>query len=248
MSEHEPDYSDSTRKRILDAAGPIFARHGFEQATIRDICRTADVNIASVKYYFGDKAGLYLETIHFARNLRADRFPVPDWAPAATPEQRLFDFVAALLRRLTVMQDAPWQVQLLARELMRPTDACRTIVLEYFKPMFQALLREISLLSAEPLTPAEQLHYGFGVIGQCLQYRFGKEVVSLLVPEDLKSEFSVEKIACHITNATLSAIQNRVDNAFPSRGSESDDTDPAVAKREDSIQNTTSTMDRPSNF
>jgi AcrR family transcriptional regulator len=46
------------RDRILDAAEDMFAEHGFEGTSLRDIVLRAKVNLATVYYYFGSKQGL----------------------------------------------------------------------------------------------------------------------------------------------------------------------------------------------
>lgn len=196
----------STKTRILEAAGPIFAERGFARATVRDICRAADVNVASIKYYFGDKQALYLATVQRAREIRAERYPFPQGNQAIGPEERLYEFVAALLRRLTALQTAPWPVQLLTRELMQPTDACRQLVHDHFQPMFDSLLRIVDQLSPAALPADQRLKVGFSIIGQCLHYRFGAEVVSLMVPESMRKDFGIEQIAHHITRFTLAAL------------------------------------------
>ena len=47
------------KRRLLDAALPLFANKGFSKTSTREIAQAAQVNIASISYYFGDKAGLY---------------------------------------------------------------------------------------------------------------------------------------------------------------------------------------------
>lgn len=197
---------ESTRTRIIEAAGPLFARVGFENATVREICRVADVNVASIKYYFGDKKNLYLETVRYARQSRAERYPFPAWNAETTAEEKLYDFVAALLRRLLVFNDAPWQVNLLMRELMKPDEACRIIVREHFQPMFKVLLNVIDQLVDRPLQEDERLKIGFSIIGQCLHYRYGTEVMSFMVEEDQRPSFQIEQIADHITRFCLNGL------------------------------------------
>lgn len=59
----------STRQAILDAAVRHFAEQGFSGASLREIMRDAQVNIASAHYHFGSKEILYRETIdrHLSR-------------------------------------------------------------------------------------------------------------------------------------------------------------------------------------
>jgi len=48
----------STKVKILNAAEALFAEHGFEQTSMRQITTAAEVNLASVNYHFGSKKAL----------------------------------------------------------------------------------------------------------------------------------------------------------------------------------------------
>ena len=47
----------TTKNRILDAAELLFAARGFKATSLRVITATAEVNLASVNYHYGDKKG-----------------------------------------------------------------------------------------------------------------------------------------------------------------------------------------------
>ncbi len=57
-----------TRERLLDTAEEMFARHGYEGVSIRDLTDKAGCNLAAIHYYFGDKQTLYEDV--FLRRLR----------------------------------------------------------------------------------------------------------------------------------------------------------------------------------
>jgi TetR/AcrR family transcriptional regulator len=47
------------RERILEEGARLFAEKGFAATTVRDIATSADLNLAMIHYYFGNKEGLY---------------------------------------------------------------------------------------------------------------------------------------------------------------------------------------------
>jgi AcrR family transcriptional regulator len=51
----------SSRHRLLTAAQRLFATHGYNGVSVRDIAREAGVNSASIGYYFGGKENLLAE-------------------------------------------------------------------------------------------------------------------------------------------------------------------------------------------
>lgn len=50
-----------TREKIIKAARVLFADLGYEGTSVREIAKTAEVNVASVNYYFSSKENLFLE-------------------------------------------------------------------------------------------------------------------------------------------------------------------------------------------
>ena len=53
-----------TKQRIMEVAMNLFARKGFDGATIREIAKLAEVNVASLNYHFKSKENLRLELLN----------------------------------------------------------------------------------------------------------------------------------------------------------------------------------------
>ena len=51
----------ATKQAVFNAAERLFALHGFQNVSVRDITAEAKVNLASVNYHFGSKDGLLFE-------------------------------------------------------------------------------------------------------------------------------------------------------------------------------------------
>src|SRR6187401_1351461 len=51
----------ATKQAVFNAAERLFALHGFQKVSVRDITTEAKVNLASVNYHFGSKDALLFE-------------------------------------------------------------------------------------------------------------------------------------------------------------------------------------------
>jgi len=199
--------SDDTRTRILDAAGHAFASKGYEKATVREICCAARANLASVNYYFGDKQGLYSETVRDAYRRRCVQVPTPQWPQGTAAATKLRFFIHMQLSRALVEPGDSWETQLLMREVMHPTAACRTLVQDFFRPQFE-MLQEILKEIVPSAVPTHRLHQlALSVVGQCIYYRIAKEVVPMIVGEaEYQEHYHVDQLCEHITAVCLAAL------------------------------------------
>ncbi len=205
--------SQETRDRILGAAGPVFAQHGFETATVRDICERAGVNLASVNYHFGDKHSLYLETVRRAHQLRVQQVPLPAADPDTSWELRLETFIKTLLSRMVGVNAEPWQTRLLMREVLQPSQACREMVEDYFRPQTEHLHSILRDGLNEPVPAAELRRLAFSIIGQCLFYRVAGDVVTMLSDGDSRA-LDLDELTTHIARFSCGAIAS-YSNASP---------------------------------
>jgi hypothetical protein len=58
------DQELDTKAIILESALGLFADHGFDGVSIRDIAQYAKVNVAAINYHFQNKANLYFEVVN----------------------------------------------------------------------------------------------------------------------------------------------------------------------------------------
>ncbi len=197
---------DDTRQKLIDVAGQTFSEKGFEATTVREVCQLAGVNIAAIHYHFGDKERLYIEAVKHAHCQQGVvHF---DWPPGCPPEQKLAGMIAHIVQMM-LADDAPsWHIELMMRELARPTNACQALVEEFISPMFSQLLAIVSdfLPDDVPLICRQRL--AFSVVAQCLLYRYHRPIGRLLVGEEtFQTMFDVEETARQITAFSLGGIR-----------------------------------------
>jgi AcrR family transcriptional regulator len=200
--------SEETCQRLLDAAGEMFSERGFHGATIREICRRAEANIAAVNYHFGDKRQLYQAVLRHAHRYAKEEYPSDLRSNGdASPEQRLASFVAFFLRKILDEGRPAWHGKLLVREMSEPTEALDKLVEEEIRPQhehMEAIVREL-------LGPGATAHQAdlcvWSILGQCLFYRLSQPVVVRLHPEHSYGPDEITRLAEHITRFSICAIK-----------------------------------------
>ena len=198
-----------TRERLLEAAGEVFAQHGFRAATVRDICQRAESNVAAVNYHFGSKEALYAAVFLYAHEC-ADQDPpgAPDPVDAATAEERLHRFVRSFLLRMFGDGRPSWHGKLMAREMIEPTSALDAVIEQSIRPRYDLLVSLVEELVGGDI-PAEAVRLcASSVVGQIMHFHRGRPVITRLNPRMTYRPEDVEVLADHITRFSLAALKN----------------------------------------
>jgi len=197
----------STRERLLEAAGEVFAQRGFREATVREIVGRAGANLNAVNYHFGDKRGLYEAVIEYAHHWEEEVDDVrPEAADDLAAEERLRAFVLSVVRRSFGGGHQAWRPRLMANEMAEPTGALDKVVERFFRPRFNLLVSIVRDLVGEDV-PLENVQlYAQSIIGQCIHFNKGRPIIMRLIPHMTYSPADLEALADHITRFSLDAI------------------------------------------
>ena len=111
----------NTRQRVLESASAIFAKKGYRDATIAEICERAPANVASVNYYFKDKKHLYNQVWQHTYKLASEAYPLDVGVSDETSDdQRLLAFISGMLRRMGSKDPTGYFSRLVANEMADP--------------------------------------------------------------------------------------------------------------------------------
>lgn len=198
-----------TRRQLIEAAGEVFAEVGFKNATVREICRRGNANIAAVNYHFGDKETLYLEVLRYAHARALEKYPpLLDVGPSAPPEKKLRAFIHSLLLRIFDKGPTSWHGRLMSREMIEPTPALDSLVEERIRPMSAQLWQIVAELLDCPLNDERVRLCSFSVVSQCVFYHHCRPVMTRLFPNQASLDAAgIEKLADHISKFSLAAMK-----------------------------------------
>jgi TetR/AcrR family transcriptional regulator len=130
---------DPTRAILMKAAGKLFAKHGLDGVTVRDIAQEAGVNVAAVSYHFEGKEGLYRAVIEeFAREKQTKIEGMLSKPPQTVEEYRLLSRIL-LYDFLSDVMENPTHCQILLREM----DAGLPIAADIFEKTMMQNFRRI---------------------------------------------------------------------------------------------------------
>jgi AcrR family transcriptional regulator len=179
---HQPGAHEETRWSLLQAATEVYAEVGYHAATTREISRRAGVNLASIHYYFGDKAELYREVFRLPFLNECNIFSTLDISTVSLDEalqsfyQWFFPPVAEEDPMLQLF------MRLHAREEAEPSGVLGDAMLQAFRPnheKMQALFcREFGL--KKPDVEVDRLT--FAVLGLATVYFHNRTALHYFSP------------------------------------------------------------------
>lgn len=151
----------ATRKRVFDAAEKIFARHGFDGATIRDIATEAGEPIGTIHHHGGGKEALFHQTVaRRADALSCARLEALERAKT-DGKLTLETVLDAFMRPFFALsgQNPRWHDYARLVAFVSADDRWREVSAQYFNPTATAFMEEIRKLL--PHASRQQVAEGF---------------------------------------------------------------------------------------
>ncbi len=210
MATGLPATDSQTRERLLEAATRLFAERGFQNVTVRDICREAGANVAAVNYHFRDKLGLYTEVWKFAlEGMTRTYESVIEAGAGKNTEEKLHAYIRTFLHHLLAEEEGNtcWVDRLVARETAEPTPAFDVLIEVGILPKFRYLCGLVGELLRLPAEEERVLRCASSVQSQCLMYRYSKPFVARMTPGLAFTDERIDAIADHITKFSLAGIR-----------------------------------------
>jgi len=186
QKENSPAPAANARERLIEAAMDIFGQYGFDIATTRMIAAAAEVNIASIPYYFSGKEGLYQAAVSHIVGLIEERLsPVVKEIGERSLKGPLFpdealSFLEAILGTLIEYMvgstDGPRFARIILREHLFPSSAYDIIFSRMMEPMVHGISTLIGLASGETAPRLLKLR-AVAVVGQVMAFRIAREAM-----------------------------------------------------------------------
>ncbi len=194
------------RRHLLMTALRLFSEKGFAKTSTRAIAEAAGVNIASISYYFGDKAGLYRAVFNEPMGS-----PVSDIEKFAdkglTLRESLQGFIHGFLEPMKQGELIQQCMRLHFREMLEPTGMWEHEIDTEIKPAHAALLamlaRHLGVAGAD-----DDLHrLAFGIAGLAIHLYMARDVVDGIRPALLASPEAIDLWAAQMVDQAEAMVR-----------------------------------------
>ncbi len=195
-----------SRQRLLQAALRCFAEHGFEKTSTRMIADAAQANLAAIRYYFGDKAGIYRAAFIEPMGQPQDDIVLFD-SPTLSLEQALQGLYSGFIEPLKKGELVQLCTKLHMREMVEPTGLWQQEIdhgiSPYHKALVKVLCRHLGITKED-----DDVHrLAICIVAQAVFLYMGREVLQVVRPGLVNNPEALDVMGQRLTQYALALVQ-----------------------------------------
>ncbi len=194
-----------TSAALLVAGRKLFARYGYEGASVRAITSEAGANLGAITYHFGSKRTLYNRVVESCVTPLATRVEAALASPGSVLD-RLELVIHAYFDHFGENPDLP---QLMLQEIVLgggPPEAAGPTMRRLYG-MIQAVIEEGQ--AAGQIRQGEPVLLGLSLISQPIFPMLVREPVRMLTSLDMRDPATRERVAAHVATVVRAALEKR---------------------------------------
>ena len=178
---------EETRAILIETGARLFGQNGYHGVSMRTLAAEAGVNLATVGYHFGGKAGLYEAILDEIIAIRDDFFPTAEevmdkFAGAQGDPYALGEGVSWYIDRLTRgmlgMEEHIWPAFLISRELAQPTEVYPKLESQFFTPSNESLVTLVRTVLPDVTDEEELIITAHCIIGMIVKFLEGHRLIT----------------------------------------------------------------------
>ncbi len=206
LASAEASEPNESRQRLLHAALRCFAAHGFEKTSTRMIADAARANVAAIRYYFGDKAGIYRASFCEPMGQPQDDITLFD-DPKLSLEQALQGLYSGFIEPLKKGELVQLCTKLHMREMVEPTGLWQEEIdhgiTPYHKALVTVLCRHLGITKED-----DDVHrLALCIVAQAVFLYMGREVLLAVRPYLVSSPAALDVMGQRLTQYALALVQ-----------------------------------------
>lgn len=212
-ASHKPVRADGieARQRLISAGLELFAQQGFQKTSVREVALAAQVNLASISYYFGDKAGLYRAV--FTESLSSPHCLEPRFnQPGLSLTMRLRQFYEDFLEPLKHGEDTRRVIKLHYREMIEPTGIWQETIDSEIRPSHELMLRLLVQELGARRVDIDVQRLAFGIVGMAVHFFACQSTVDSIAPQVVSTSKAIDTLAVRLAmyaEAMINAEKSR---------------------------------------
>ncbi len=200
-----PGTAEGTPAALLAAGRKLFARYGYEGASVRAITAEAGANLGAITYHFGSKKALYNRVVEACVTPLATRVEAALASPGSVLD-RLERVVGAYFDHFGENPDLP---QLMLQEIVLgggPPEAAGPTMRRIYG-MIQRAIQEGQ--AAGEIRAGDPVLLGITLISQPIFPMLVREPVRMLTRLDMRDPATRERVAAHVATVVRAALEKR---------------------------------------
>ncbi len=198
--------TNDTRERLLRAAAECFAAHGYNRATLAQICQDAEANQAAANYHFGDKLGLYAEALRYAFARAQAQFPIPEMA-GMSAEERLRAYLSTSFHRIFDAGEGSLFPRMFVKEMAEPSEHLEYIfthVIDCERHILGGIVRD---LLGEKATEEDCCLCRLSIVALFQFFNFNRAIREMAIRKKRRKSFDVETVLAHTVRFALAGVR-----------------------------------------
>lgn len=195
-----------SRQCLLHAALRCFAEHGFVKTSTRMIADAAKANVAAIRYYFGDKAGIYRAAFIEPMGQPQDDIELFD-DPKLSLEQALQGLYLGFIEPLKQGELVQLCTKLHMREMVEPTGLWQQEIDHGIAPYHQALVKVLCRHLGITKEDDDVHRLAICIVAQAVFLYMGREVLQTVRPRLVNSSAALDVMGQRLVQYAMALVQ-----------------------------------------